>query len=143
MRKSSIEKELKEAISRVNDSLFYFELGFVSCDRFPGACNKERCRDIAHFIEMRLNFECAKIPSIESLVLNTDGHVFFCDNVEGFDEKKRRYQKAYCSLLSEDMIENDPSGKVVPELEEFRKALGGRKIVFNGVKRKIKLVVTK
>lgn len=143
---NNIEKDLKTVISNINDSLMDYEKNFSSCLRLEDDFDsKERCSSFEHFIELRFNFECSKLPSLKSLQEETQGHLFTCIEVEDFDEKKRKYKIAHLQLLDPDNIDTSYSNvnidKLRVDIDNVEKLIGGRNISFNGVQKKIKLII--
>jgi hypothetical protein len=142
----NIEKDLKTAISNINNSLMVYEKNFSSRLRLEDDLDsKERCSSFEHYIELRFNFESSKIPSLRKLQEETHGHLFVCSGVEEFDEKKRKYKMAHLQLLNPDDIDIEYTGidveKLKSEIDNIEKLIGGKNISFNGVQKKIKLVI--
>lgn len=126
-----VRETIKELLSRVNCSLFYYEKDFVSVKRTPTA-DKERCTTFEQFIEARFNYECCQIPELVDAVLSTDGKLFVCTGLEDPDDIKRKFSTATITL-STDIPEN--------LREEVLDLLGGSVIVFNNVKKKIRFTI--
>ena len=122
-------------ISEVNRTLGQYEKDWISCERIPGV--RERCNSFEHFIELRFNRECYKIPELQKLVEATEGHLFSCTSLDDVDTEKRKFSKAHVEILDPKLI-RDEDTEIKEMLEEALKFLGGRKISFNSVKKKIK-----
>ena len=123
-----VRETIKDLLSRVNCSLFYYEKDYVSVKRTPTA-DKERCTTFEQFIEARFNFECCRIPELVDAVLSTDGHLFICSGLENPDDVKRKFSTATITISPE-----------VPK-EEILQLIGGSEIVFNNVKKKIRFTI--
>jgi hypothetical protein len=126
-----VRETIKDLLSRVNCSLFYYEKDYVSVKRTPTA-DKERCTTFEQFIEARFNFECCRIPELVDAVLSTDGHLFICSGLENPDDVKRKFSTATITISPE-----------VPEnlKDEILQLIGGSEIVFNNVKKKIRFTI--
>ena len=126
-----VRETIKDLLSRVNCSLFYYEKDYVSVKRTPTA-DKERCTTFEQFIEARFNFECCRIPELVDAVLSTDGHLFICSGLENPDDIKRKFSTATITISPE-----------VPEnlKDEILQLIGGSEIVFNNVKKKIRFTI--
>jgi hypothetical protein len=133
-----LEKTVLKIISEVNRTLGQYEKDWVSCERIPGV--RERCKSFEHFIELRFNRECYKIPELQKLVEATDGHLFSCTSLDNPDTEKRRFTLAHVEMLDPKLI-RDEDTDIKEMLDEVLKIFGGRKISFNGVKKKIKFVI--
>lgn len=128
---------IKELISRVNSTLGIFEAEWISCKRTPNSEEAEVCNTFEEFVEIRFNYECSKIPEFSKILEETDGHLFVCKWIEDVDIVKRKFSQACIEVVSLDMFE-DPNEVLRSELESVVEYLGGRKIKFNSVKKKIK-----
>jgi hypothetical protein len=126
-----VRETIKELLSRVNCSLFYYEKDYVSVKRTPTS-DKERCTTFEQFVEARFNYECCQIPELVDAVLSTDGRLFICANLENSDEIKRKFSTATITISPE-----------IPESlrNEILQLLGGSEIVFNNVKKKIRFTI--
>ena len=133
-----LEKTILKIISEVNRTLGQYEKDWVSCERIPGV--RERCKSFEHFVELRFNRECYKIPELQKLVEATDGHLFSCTALDNPDTEKRRFTLAHVEMLDPKLI-RDEDTDIKEMLDEVLKIFGGRKISFNGVKIKIKLII--
>jgi hypothetical protein len=133
------ELAIKTIISNVNRTLKSYEKGYCSVKRTPETY-QERCESFEEFIERRFNFEASKIPELNDVVMRTEGKLFCCTEIEEPDEKKRKFKSATIKinyndlLLDEDEILKDEVTKII----EF---LGGDRIQFNSVRKKIKLTI--
>ena len=130
---------IRDVISRVNSTLNVYEAEWISCKRTPTS-EKEVCKSFEQFIEIRFNYECSKIPELQKILEDTGGHLFFCKSLEDVDLEKKRFTLAHLELLSPDDFV-DESGIILKELEEVKNFLGGSKISFNNVKKKIKFTI--
>ena len=134
-----LEEIIKKVVSEVNRTLCQYEKSWVSCERTPGG-ERERCESFEHFIELRFNRECYKIPELQKLILATDGHLFRCTSLEDIDLDKRKYSIAHVEMLGLDEI-RDEDEDIKKMLEEVQKLFGGRKLSFNSVRKKIKFKI--
>lgn len=134
-----LEEIVKKVVSEVNRTLGQYEKSWVSCERTPGG-ERERCESFEHFIELRFNRECYKIPELQKLILATDGHLFKCTSLEEPDTEKRKFKVAHVEMLGLDEI-RDEDADIKEMLEEVQKLFGGRKISFNSVRKKIKFKI--
>ena len=130
-----LDSTLLKIISEVNRTLNQYEKDWISCERIPGV--RERCDSFEHFIELRFNRECYKVPEFQKLIEATDGHLFKCTSLENSDIEKRKFSKAHIEILDPSLI-RDEDVEIKEMLDEVLKLLGGTKISFNGVKKKIK-----
>lgn len=136
-----IESELKDAISRVNSTLRFYEKDYVSCKRTFDT-EKEYCSSFEQFIEIRFNLECSKIPELSQIIEATHGHLFVCTLLEEPNTESRKYKLAHLKLITPDLVvEEDLTDEIREELERVKELLGGSNIAFNSVKKKIKLFI--
>lgn len=133
------ERLVKEVISNVNKSLRYYEKSYTSVKRTPEAY-QERCESFEEFIERRFNFEASKIPEFSDVVMRTEGKVFICTEIEDPDEKKRRFKSATIRIIDVDLL-LDEDQNLKDEIVKLKEFIGGDRIVFNSVKKKIKLTI--
>ena len=133
-----LEKTVLKIISEVNRTLGQYEKDWVSCERIPGV--RERCKSFEHFVELRFNRECYKIPELQKLVEATDGHLFRCTQLDDPDLDKHKFGTAHVEMLDLSEI-RDEDTDIKKMLEEVQKLFGGRKISFNSVKKKIKFKI--
>ena len=133
-----LEEMIMKIVSEVNRTLIQYEKDWVSCERAPGI--RERCTSFEHFVELRFNRECCKIPELQKLALATEGHLFSCTSLENPDTEKRKFSIAHLELLNPDLI-RDEDTEIKAMLDEVLKLFGGRKISFNSVKKKIKFKI--
>ena len=134
-----LEEIIKKVVSEVNRTLCQYEKDWISCERTPGG-ERERCNSFEHFIELRFNRECYKIPELQKLIIATDGHLFRCTSLEEPDPEKRKYGIAHLEMLDLSEI-RDEDTEIKEMLSEIYKLFGGKKISFNGVKKKIKFKI--
>lgn len=131
---------IKELISRVNQTLGYYEKDYVSVKRTPYSEEGERCTSFEQFVEIRFNFECCKIPELHDAVIATDGHLFSCIKLEDQDIAKRRFSTASLVLLDPESCQGmDETLK--EEIRKIYNFIGGSCIKFNNVKKKIKFTI--
>ena len=134
-----LEEIIKKVVSEVNRTLCQYEKNWVSCERTPGG-ERERCESFEHFIELRFNRECYKIPELQKLILATEGHLFRCTSLDDPDLEKHKFKLAHVEMLDLSEI-RDEDTDIKEMLIEVQKLFGGRKISFNGVKKKIKFKI--
>ena len=135
-----LEKQIKDAISRVNSTLNIYEAEYIKCQR-TSESDKEVCMSFEQFIEIRFNKECEKIPELKAMILETEGHLFLCTEVEEPNLAKRRFKSTTLTLITPDMVE-DISESMKKKLLEVESIIGGSKVVFNSVKKKIKFKIS-
>lgn len=133
------ERLVKEVISNVNKSLRYYEKSYTSVKRTPDSY-QERCESFEEFIERRFNFEASKIPEFADIVMRTEGKVFICTEIEDPDEKKRRFKSATIRIIDVNLL-LDEDQNLKDEITKLKEFIGGDRIVFNSVKKKIKLTI--
>lgn len=133
------ERLIKEVISNVNRTLKSYEKSFTSVKRTPEAY-QERCDTFEQFIGRRFNYEAAKIPEFSDLVMKTDGLLFYCSEIEEPDEKKRKFKTATIRIISADLLLDDDQ-TLKDEIAKLKEFIGGDRIRFNSVKKKIKLTI--
>lgn len=132
-----MEKNIvKRLISEVNSTLsLYKKGGWIDVRRTPTS-GPELMMSLEQFIEARFNREAWAIPEFNAAEELLGGHLFKCE-LEGPDEMKKRYKKATLTLIDEKLV-LDPTQNLIDELEKVRQFIGGTKIMFNGVRVKIK-----
>jgi hypothetical protein len=133
-----LEEIILKVISEVNRTLTQYEKDWVSCERVPGI--RERCESFEHFIELRFNRECYKIPELQKLILATDGHLFKCTSLDNPNIEKRKFTLAHLEMLDLSQIREEDQD-IREMLEDAYKLFGGRKLSFNSVKKKIKYTI--
>ena len=134
-----LEDIIKKVVSEVNRTLCQYEKNWISCERTHGG-ERERCESFEHFIELRFNRECYKIPELQKLILATDGHLFRCTSLDDPDIEKRKFSLAHLEMLDLSEI-RDEDTDIKEMLAEVQKLFGGRKLSFNSVKKKIKFTI--
>jgi hypothetical protein len=134
-----LEEIIKKVVSEVNRTLCQYEKSWVSCERMPGG-GRERCESFEHFIELRFNRECYKIPELQKLILATEGHLFRCTSLDDPDLNKNKFSMAHVEMLDLSEI-RDEDTDIKEMLIEVQKLFGGRKLSFNSVKKKIKFKI--
>lgn len=140
------KETLKESISKVNQTLDWYEKDFISVQRSPNS-NKERCTSFEQFVEARFNFELSRIPEFEYLVNIFEGKLFGLIELKDSDPGKKKFKLATFSLPSDEIIkgvisllpESEPL--IYEELDKIKNYLGGNMIKFNNVKKKIKIII--
>lgn len=119
---------MKEIISRVNQTLGYYEKDFISVKRTP-ISDKERCESFEQYLESRFNYECSRHEELSDIIIMHDGFVFKCKYINEFDSQRNRFKQACMTINT----------KLPPEIQkELEGKIGGTDIKFNSVKRKIK-----
>lgn len=117
-----------------------FEANYVSALR-TSESEKEVCLSLEQFIEIRFNKELEMIDEFKPAIQKTEGHLFFCQELEDKNLARRRFKKAIMNLLDFDDVESDIPG-LKEDLEKVKKCLGGATIIeFNSVKQKIRLKI--
>lgn len=130
---------LKEIISNVNKTLKSYEKDFTSVKRTPETY-QERCKSFEEFIERRFNFEASKIPELSEIVMKTEGKLFCCTEIEEPDEKKRKFKSATIKLIDTNLL-LDEDQTLKDEITKVKELIGGDRIQFNSVRKKIKLTI--
>lgn len=138
MESGELNRKIKEALSSVNSSLFRYECDQVSTERYPKA-EKERCKSMEQYIESRFNYECSKIPELEELILETEGKLFSCTDIEEPNVAKRRFKMATIEIIDPKTLSEEDQN-LISEITEIIEKLGWKKICFNSVKKKIKVI---
>lgn len=133
------EKIVKSIVSEVNRTLGYYEKSYSSVRRTPDSY-QERCEDFREYIERRFNYEASRIPELSKVVLETEGHLFVCTEVEGSDEEKRKFKKAVVTLIDINLL-RDEDQNLKDEITQIKELLGGDRISFNSVRKKIKITI--
>lgn len=139
---------IKEIIAKVNRTLPLYEKDFISVQRTPWG-GKERCTSFEQFVEARFNFEISRLPEFEYLSQVFEGKLFGLIDLTESDGENRKFKLATFKLPPEEVIKEVISP--VPEMEDLINDelgkiityLGGKTIKFNGVKKKIKVVIEK
>lgn len=137
---------IKQTISRVNNTLSYYEKGFISVQRTPWS-DKERCQSFEQFIEARFNFELCKIPEFEQISSIFSGKLFGLVNITEMDPDRRRFKLVTFTLPPENVINDvisqfpEMESLINEEIANIINYLGGKVIKFNNVKKKIKIII--
>lgn len=135
--------EIKDSISRVNLTLKHYEENYVSASRTGEISQKEFCKSLADFIEIRFNRECYNIPELKEAVELTKGHLFVCRELLGADSMARRFDSALLTLITEDDIETEVN-KIIAidcdDVENFRRFYPE---IVNGLRNDIYLAIEK
>ena len=139
---------IRDLISRVNSKLGYYESGYVSAERTPHT-DKERCNTFEHYIECLFNYEAYSIPELFDMVDELSGHLFRCTAIEEPDEEKRKFKSVTIELITDGQLEeyvikeklSEEVDTLKDELQSIIKFLGGSKINFNSVRKKIKFSI--
>lgn len=151
MNKSELSrhKRLKELIINVNNTLSYFELGYISVRRFSDPSSNymdgnNTATSFKDYIEARFNYECSKIPELNQLEIMTEGNLFKIIKLEGVDEDRKRFKEVTFTILTPDMIV-EPSEDLINEIEKARIFLFGESkrgiLTFNDVKNRVYIKV--
>lgn len=135
-----LEKQIREVIIRVNSTLSIYEAEYIKAQR-TSESEKEVCKSFEQYIEIRFNKECEKIPELKPLIQETEGHLFLCTEMEEPNLAKRRFKSTTLTLITPDMVE-DISDVLSKKLSEIVSVIGGSKIIFNSVKKKIKFKIS-
>ena len=133
------EQALKTIIANVNKTLKSYEKDYCSVRRTPETY-QERCTSFEEFIERRFNFEASKSPELSEIVMRTEGKLFCCIEIEEPDEKKRKFKSATVKLNYADSLFDDDE-TLKDEITKIKEFIGGDRIQFNSVKKKIKLTI--
>ena len=136
MRKESSIDKIKESIRRVNKTLKHFESNYVSAKRLPGL-EKERCLEFEHYLEIRFNFEMAKVEFLTEHCEEAKGKLFELAYLNGFDKKTNRFKEAGV-MISKEALKKLPK-RTIREIKEY---IGGDFIKFNSVNEKVKVIIT-
>lgn len=131
---------IKELISRVNNTLGYYEKDYISAKRTPYSDEGERCSTFEQYVEIRFNYECCQIPELHDLIIATDGHLFSCVSLEDQDTAKRRFSTA-CLVLMDPELHSELDETLKEEIRKVYNLIGGSCIKFNNVKKKIKFTI--
>lgn len=139
MDSNNIKQLIKDLISRVNNTLGYYEKDYVSVKRTP-VSQRERVTSFEQYVEARFNYECCKIPELYEAVMATEGHLFTCISLQDQDISKRRFTIATLVLINPKMdLRMDETLK--NEILKIHELLGGSCIKFNNVRKKIKFTI--
>lgn len=105
-----------------------------------GRGEREPCESFEHYVESRFNMELSKLPEFAEMEALTQGHLFLFDSITKKDSYRKRFGTITFRLLEpEDMeIQYQP---ILDGIEEVKKRLGGRKITFNCVMKRIKVII--
>lgn len=143
MKLTRAEKELRDVVLEINRTLPYYEKDWMSVKRTPESSDKERCTSFEQFIEARFNYEfCKKYTEFSDLVNFMEGRLFICTSLEEPDPIRRRFKLVEISLVDPKIVPN-PSDLFISEFTRLYEYLGGTKIYFNSVKKKIRLRIKK
>ena len=130
------ERIIKTIVGKVNNTLSYYEEDYTSAKRTKDLVN-ERCHSFEQYIEIRFNFEASKIPELSSLVEEFGGRLFSPVVLEEGDKTKKKFKLATIRLIDPNLLVGE-SESLKNELTKARELLGGNKITFNNLKKKIK-----
>lgn len=120
--------KITNALSKVVDTLKYYEKDYVSAKRNP-IDSQERSTSMSHYLECRINFEFFKIDEFRELEEMTDGHLFVVKFIEG--EREKDYDIA--TIVINDELNIDVSSII--------KYLGGRSMSFSSNKDDLNLII--
>lgn len=136
------KKQLKEALSKVNATLKYYEADWISAQRAP-EIERTRVTSFEEYVEIRLNNELSKIPELHENILKTSGHLFVCESLENINHVRHRFKKATISLNDAENFPEEEQEYVREILREAEDWLGGRRFTFNSVVERVKIVILK
>lgn len=139
-------KQLREIISKVNESLLWFKPGgWIDAKRTPqGSVNL--VETLQEYVEARFNRECFDIPELTEIFDVFDGKVWVCELTDP-NEDRRKYGRATLTLVDPNKVYIDDNGHNVPQekiielLGKVRDFFGGSVVTFNSVKVKIEFKV--
>lgn len=131
--------KLRDSIKKVNETMRFYEVDYVELKRWVGG-EREPCESFEHYIESRFNMELSKLPEFIEMETMTQGHLFMFDSITKKDDYRKKFGTVTLRLLRpEDMeIQYKP---ILDGLEVIKKLLGGSKITFNCVMKRIKVII--
>lgn len=100
-------QQLKGVARRVNKTLPNYEQDYVSATRTTDVTDKEPCKSLKEFVEIRFNRECMEIPELRDAVMKSNGHLFVCRELVDANPKTRRFSQALVTLIDESDIDNE------------------------------------
>ena len=133
------ETIIKTIVGKVNSTLSYYEEDYTSAKRTTDLAN-ERCHSFEQYIEIRFNFEASKIPELSLLVEEFGGRLFSAVELEEGDKAKRKFKLATIRLIDPKLLVGEDE-TLKDELAKAKEILGGSKISFNNLKKKIKFKI--
>ena len=136
---SNIEKTLKEIVKRVNETLRYYENDYIELKR-TAESEKEVCKSFEQYVEIRFNMEASKVTEFADLQKLTGGHLFICRSLKDADGVRRRFSIATIELVSLSEFENSNEG-LKRDFDKVKDIIGGTRIRFNSVKKRIKVQI--
>lgn len=114
----SLIQSIKDSLSRVNNTLNYYEENYVSATRTSEVTDKEPCTSLQEFIEIRVNNEFQKIPELSEALQMCNGHLFICKELINPDPKTRRFDQALISLIEESDIDSEVN-KIIEKRDDI------------------------
>lgn len=131
-----MEKVIEKVIKEVNKSLIHYKKGgWIDARRTPNT-GVNIVDTIEEFVDARFNNEAWAVPELHEASDLLEGRLFSC-TLEEPDEEKKRYKMATLTMVKEEDLEN-PTPEICELLKQARQFLGGDKIEFNAVRKKIK-----
>lgn len=131
-----MEKVIEKVIKEVNKSLIHYKKGgWIDARRTPNT-GVNIVDTIEEFVDARFNNEAWAVPEFHEASDLLEGRLFSC-TLEEPDEEKKRYKMATLTMVKEEDLEN-PTPEICELLKQARQFLGGDKIEFNAVRKKIK-----
>ena len=134
------KKLLKEALSKVNATLKYYEAEWISAQRTPYV-EREKVVSFEHYVEIRVNLEISRIPELHDLVCKTDGHLFICTSLDDVNDLRHRFKRAHISFNDPENFPEEVQDEIRGIIEEAKTWLGGGKFTFNSVVERVKIVI--
>lgn len=136
------KKRFKSVFSKVNATLKYYEADWISAQRSP-ELDRTRVSSFEEFVEIRLNYEAYKLPELKQAVIATSGYLFKCDRLDDVNDLRHKFKKAWITLYTPDIFEEEHQGEIKKEIDAVREWLGGSKLSFNSVVERVKIVIEK
>ena len=134
------KKLLKDALSKVNATLKYYEADWISAQRAP-EIEKTRVSSFEEYVEIRLNFEMSRIPEFHESVLKTGGHLFICEALDDVNNIRHRFKRAHIKINSLENFPEDIQEEITTIIEETKEWLGGSGFTFNSVVERVKFII--
>lgn len=131
--------KLRDLIVRINETMRFYEIDYVELKRWIGG-EREPCESFEHYIESRFNMELSKLPEFAEMESLTQGHLFLVDSITKKDSYRKKFGTVTLRLLEpEDMeIQYKP---ILEGIEKTRVILGGKRITFNCVLKRVKVII--
>lgn len=132
-------KKIRDQIRKVNETMRFYEIDYVELKRWTGG-EREPCESFEHYIESRFNMELSKLPEFAEMEALTQGHLFLFDSITKKDSYRKKFGTVTLRLLRPEDMEIQYQS-ILDGIEEVARILGGRKITFNCVMKRIKVVI--